>query len=153
MAVSVLDVIKDGQRKLKLIEVDNLLSEDLILQRPDDVVRFLVNQFKIKEKIEENVYMICMGNTCEVKGVFHIAKGVENKALISVKQSLMKALLCDTTRIVIAHNHVSGNTKPSLEDMKITKGFKEGCKYMGIEFADHVIIGTDYTSMSEMCLI
>ena len=42
--------------------------------------------------------------------------------------------------VIFAHNHPSGNTEPSSEDLVITKRLAEAGKIMGIEVVDHVII-------------
>ena len=52
--------------------------------------------------------------------------------------------------IIVAHNHPSGITKPSIEDIATTKRLSEAGKILGIPLLDHVIIGNDsYASMKE----
>ena len=50
----------------------------------------------------------------------------------------------------MAHNHPSGNTDPSEEDLVITKRLVEAGKIMGIEIVDHIIVtNSDYLSFKE----
>ncbi|MDP2918272.1 MAG: JAB domain-containing protein, partial [bacterium] len=57
-------------------------------------------------------------------------------------------------QIIIAHNHPSGDTEPSGEDLEITKRLSEAGKIMGIDVLDHVIITKSKTfSFKEKKLI
>jgi DNA repair protein RadC len=52
--------------------------------------------------------------------------------------------------IIIAHNHPSGKTKPSEEDLEITKRLVDAGEILGISVLDHVIVGREkYTSLKE----
>jgi len=54
------------------------------------------------------------------------------------------------------HNHPSGDTEPSTDDINITKKIKEACDIVGIKVLDHIIIGKnkeDYTSFAKLGLI
>jgi DNA repair protein RadC len=51
--------------------------------------------------------------------------------------------------IIVCHNHPSGNTKPSAEDIEITNRLKEAGELMGIQLLDHIIISKNgYYSFS-----
>ena len=43
--------------------------------------------------------------------------------------------------MILFHNHPSGNTSPSKEDIELTKDFEMGGKLLGIQVLDHIIIG------------
>ncbi|HHU31245.1 MAG TPA: hypothetical protein GXZ50_01090, partial [Clostridia bacterium] len=52
--------------------------------------------------------------------------------------------------LILAHNHPSGDSKPSKEDIEITKRLVEAGKIMGIEVLDHIILGNgSFTSLKE----
>lgn len=44
--------------------------------------------------------------------------------------------------IIVAHNHPSGNPTPSAEDIEATECLRKGCEIVGLEFIDHIIIGS-----------
>jgi DNA repair protein RadC len=48
--------------------------------------------------------------------------------------------------VILIHCHPSGDTKPSKQDIEITKRLSEVGEIMGIKVLDHVIIGEDYFS-------
>ena len=56
---------------------------------------------------------------------------------------MQRALLCNASRIMIAHNHPSGNSEPSREDKKTTENIRKACDLIGIPLLDHIIIGED----------
>lgn len=53
------------------------------------------------------------------------------------------ALLCNANGIILAHNHPSGNLKPSAEDVKITQKIKEASQFLSIQLLDHFILTSD----------
>ncbi|MBW4526842.1 MAG: hypothetical protein KME18_16915 [Phormidium tanganyikae FI6-MK23] len=42
---------------------------------------------------------------------------------------------------IVAHNHPSGNTEPSAEDITLTRQLLEGARFLGIPILDHLILG------------
>ena len=51
-------------------------------------------------------------------------------------------------KIILAHNHPSGNSEPSKKDIEYTKNIEEASKILGIQLLDHIIIAQDtYTSI------
>ncbi len=63
---------------------------------------------------------------------------------------MKSAILSSAASIMVAHNHPSGETTPSREDVDVTKRLAEAGKLMSIELLDHLIIGEGkYTSLKE----
>lgn len=56
------------------------------------------------------------------------------------------ALTCGATSLIVAHNHPSGNTHPSDQDLKHTYDLKLGARYLGLTLNDHLIIAGDLGS-------
>ncbi len=79
--------------------------------------------------------------------------GTVNSNLIHPRDIFREAIEDNATSIIISHNHPSGNTEPSSEDISVTKELVKSSKYIGIELLDHIIIGDDYYSMREENLI
>lgn len=78
----------------------------------------------------------------------------EKLAIISkiyLSQLFKEAVKYPTARIIIGHNHPSGDPEPSQADLIFTKRMIECGNLMGIELLDHVIIGQDnYLSLREV---
>ena len=50
---------------------------------------------------------------------------------------------CMATFVIIAHNHPSGNTKPSRQDIELTEKVKNALRLIDIKLLDHIIITHD----------
>ena len=70
-------------------------------------------------------------------------KGGQTATTVDTKLILKNALLLSAYGIICAHNHPSGETKPSEMDDNITAKIKSQCAIMEINFLDHIIIGNN----------
>ncbi|MGO4408528.1 JAB domain-containing protein [Brevundimonas sp. M-11_2] len=82
-------------------------------------------------------------------------RGTVDHAPMYVREVIHRALDVGASAIVLAHNHPSGNVKPSQADKSLTKQIAEACRVMGIVMHDHVIIGAtgEYASFKQLGLI
>ena len=70
--------------------------------------------------------------------------------MVGIREIFQKALLAKAVSIIVLHNHPSGNSQPSAEDINVTKRMVEAGKIIGVEVLDHLIIGDgEYTSLKE----
>ncbi len=83
-----------------------------------------------------------------------ISMGTLNANLVHPREVFEPALKHSAANIMVAHNHPSGDPKPSEDDLEITKRLVEAGKMMGIEVVDHIIITKNsYLSFREQHLI
>lgn len=83
-----------------------------------------------------------------------IFKGTVNQSILHPREIFKEAVKYPTARIMLAHNHPSGDTSPSNADIEATYRFIECGELMGIELLDHLIIGdNDYLSLREKTMI
>lgn len=73
-------------------------------------------------------------------------EGSSNYSVIDPKIILKKALIYDACGFFLVHNHPSGDSTPSLEDINVTKKVNQLSGELDIRFLDHVIIGDEYYS-------
>ena len=59
---------------------------------------------------------------------------------VDIRLIMKEAILCNATGLIIAHNHPSGNEKPSGEDNRITEQVKKAAETLNIRLIDHVIV-------------
>lgn len=77
-------------------------------------------------------------------------KGTLNTSVAHPREIFKAAIRYSSARIIIAHNHPSGDTAPSDADFAFTKRLKKAGEIVGIELLDHFIIGQDsYLSLKE----
>lgn len=83
-----------------------------------------------------------------------ISSGGLTGTVADIRIMLKNALLQNANKLIIAHNHPSGNLQPSHQDKELTKKLKEAATYMDIQLLDHLIIaGTNYLSMADEGII
>ena len=69
-----------------------------------------------------------------------LTQGGTRQTVVDIPMLLKMALEKSAQAVVVAHNHPSGQNRPSHEDEQITKRIKSGCDAIGINFLDHIII-------------
>lgn len=120
-----------------------------VIRSPQDVVDVGKEFMRIHEEPEEYMYMICLNTKNKVTGVFELSHGTVNSSVVGTREAFQKALLANAVSVIFMHNHPSGDTTPSREDIEITKRLTEAGKILGVEVLDHIIIGENYCSLKE----
>lgn len=83
-----------------------------------------------------------------------ISSGGLTGTVADIRIMLKNAVLQNANKLIIAHNHPSGNLQPSHADKELTRKLKEAAEYMDIKLLDHLIIaGTNYLSMADEGMI
>ena len=82
-------------------------------------------------------------------GMETIAIGSLNASLVHPREVFKAAILLNAAALVVVHNHPSGATEMSEEDMTITNNLIKAGELLGIEVLDHVVIGDGHYSLAE----
>ena len=72
-----------------------------------------------------------------------VSYGGTNFAMIEPKEILNEAIKIQAPKIILVHNHPSGDVTPSKADYNITDKIYEASEVLGIQFLDHIIIGNN----------
>jgi DNA repair protein RadC len=81
-------------------------------------------------------------------------EGSIDQAPIYVREVIRRAINLGAAAVILVHNHPSGDSSPSRQDISLTKEIIEAGKRLGISVHDHIIIGKDgYSSMRSAGLI
>lgn len=70
-----------------------------------------------------------------------VSEGSVNSSVVHPREVFAPALLYHAAAILVAHNHPSGDPKPSQEDKELTRSLNETGIIMGIPLIDHLVIG------------
>lgn len=136
--------------KIELVKesAKNYAAYDRKLFCPDDVADLLFS-LKVDREAVEVFYLIMLDVRLKLIGVSRLSTGTSNQAIIDRKSALQAALLANADTVMIAHNHPSGDTKPSAADITSTEALSEAFNIVGIKLIDHIIIGHDkkFTSL------
>lgn len=122
---------------------------DRSMNSPEKIARFAKGFLRLHEETEEYLYMLCLNVKLEMTCLFELSHGNVNSSIVSIREMFQKALLANAVNIIVMHNHPSGDTKPSREDIEVTKRMVEAGRIIGIDVLDHIIIGNDYCSIKE----
>ena len=115
---------------------------------PQDVFKLLKST--LGDKQTEQVQVVILDNKNYVKSVVHISSGATNKSTVSAKEILSEPIKQLASGIILVHNHPSGDTTPSRQDILLTRKICDYAKMFEIDLCDHVIIGKNsYTSLKE----
>jgi DNA repair protein RadC len=102
-------------------------------------------------ELYEEVVLLCLNTANEVFGWVKISSGGLDRSIIDSRVVFSIALQAGAAGIILAHNHPSGNLKPSEEDLRVTRKIAEGGNLLGIRLLDHVILGPDdFVSLHEL---
>lgn len=107
-----------------------------------------------RECDREHFIAITLDGASRIIKIRVISIGTLNQSLVHPREVFRPAILDNAAGIIVAHNHPSGQTFPSVEDKQITKRLQEAGKIIGIELIDHVILtGDDFYSFREEGLL
>ncbi len=113
-----------------------------------DIFRSLYPEGSIQ--LQERFYVLLLSTSLNVLGYYHLSSGGITSTVADLRLILAAALKSASTAIMVCHNHPSGNTSPSPDDLKLTKRLDEACTLMNINLLDHLIItDTSYYSFAE----
>ena len=93
----------------------------------------------------EGVFVLPLGANGEVlrKPILVSLGTQKGTTAVQLGEIFAEAYKADAKAIIIAHNHPSGNPKPSKADIVLTDALKDMCEKLGnIQFLDHLIIGS-----------
>ena len=113
--------------------------EKIHLSCPQDVADFLMPRLRYAAK--EQFVVILLNSKNKVIGTEVVSEGSLSSSVVHPREVYAPAMLHHAAAIMVAHNHPSGDPKPSFEDEEITRMLSRSGKVLGIPMIDHVIIG------------
>ena len=120
--------------------------KEKIIKKPEDVANMLMGEMSAEKR--EVVKVVLLASNNKVKKVVDIALGGVDYALLSAREVLHEAIKMNIPKIILVHNHPSGNIKPSKVDIDYTEKLISATNIVGIQLIDHIIIGNmKYTSI------
>ena len=108
----------------------------------------------VQEEAQEVFGILVLNIKNKIVAVHEVSRGALNSSIVHPREVFKPAVLHNAAAIICFHNHPSGDTEPSKDDIEVTKRLVEAGKIMGIEVLDHIIVGDDkYTSLKGMGVI
>ena len=121
------------------------------IKAPRDIVNLLMDELKNEKR--EMVKVIILNSHNTILKIQTISQGGTNSVQVDTKDILMEAVKMGAPKIIMVHNHPSGETSPSKADIEFTEKLAKAVEIFGIQLLDHIIIGyNEYTSIKSYLL-
>ncbi|WP_299675703.1 JAB domain-containing protein [uncultured Dokdonia sp.] len=130
-------------------------DEDIHIANTKDIARImrkiLLRQNRLHRK-KEYFWAIGLSTAHNIEYIELLTIGTLNKNRVKPIDVFNFAVAKKCEKIILCHNHPSGNTEPSKDDVAITQLIKAGANILGIKLLDHIIIceGKEYTSINDI---
>lgn len=131
---------------LQMVKEKSVLYEQRKVSSPWDA--FMLLKDFLSNADREKLMVVCLNTKNEPVNITTVSVGTINSSLASTRDIVKTAILSNSPKILLAHNHPSGDTTPSKCDWKVTERLVLACSILDIELVDHIIIADqDFVSL------
>lgn len=116
-----------------------LTNSQIRIEKESDIVDLFMNE--LQNEKNEILKIVMLNNKNIVRKISTIAVGNEGNIITNVKSILSEPVKMQIPRIILLHNHPSGNSSPSKIDVLFTQKIKEAAKLLDIQLLAHIVIG------------
>jgi len=138
-------LIKDSGENVKAVGDKNTIKN------PSDMADIF--KLYLTGADREHFVVAILDRKGSILGLNTVSVGTVSSSVVHPREVFKPAIIMGASSIILAHNHPSGDTVPSTEDIEVTKRLVEAGKILRIEVLDHVIIGDGYYSFKERGII
>lgn len=122
------------------------------IKAPRDIANIYME--KMRNYNKEHFKTVLLDTKNKIISTEIVSIGTLNSSLVHPREVFVNAIKKSASGMILMHNHPSGDEKPSIEDIKITKRLIQVSKIIGIDVLDHIIIGDGtYYSFKENLII
>lgn len=146
-----------GIGKVKAIQLKALCELAKRMSRPINDTKVQIKNTKdiaeifmdeLRHEKREYVKLVLLNTKNIIIKIMDVSYGGTSSAHVNPKDILVEAIRIGAPRIILIHNHPSGDSEPSLADYEMTERIEKASKIIGIELLDHIVIGDgNYTSI------
>ena len=142
-AITIMAALELGKRR----KTSDMLDRKKIVSSKD---LFDLFEPQLVDLPHEEFWLGILNGANKVIEIKRLTQGGSKQTVVDVPMLLKLALEKSAQAVAVAHNHPSGQNRPSHEDEVITRRIKTGCEAIGIVLLDHIIIARgDYYSFSD----
>ena len=116
-----------------------ITTNQVQINSPKEVAELLINEMRYDKR--EIVKVILLNAKNKVIKIKDVCFGGTNSAILKPKDVLQEAIKLGVPKIILVHNHPSGDPTPSKSDFAFTERLLQASETMGIELLDHIVIG------------
>ena len=115
------------------------LPRRISITSPAMVAQFL--QTRLRQREQEEFHVLFLNTKHQVEEEECVTVGLLDRALVHAREVFRRAVRTGCHRVVLAHNHPSGDPRPSPEDVHLTKSLVAAGKVLDIQVLDHIVLG------------
>ena len=124
---------------IKMVKESSFLYQTRQILSPNDAYEMIKEQLEGLDR--EQFIIACLNTKNEPTNITVVSIGSLNKAIVHPREVFKTSILSNAASIMAFHNHPSGETTPSQQDIQLTKRLYEAGELLGIKLLDHLIIG------------
>lgn len=129
--IAVCEIAKRMSRPLDRINIK--------IKEPQDIANILMEEMRYEKR--EVAKVIILNSQNKILKMIDVSIGGTSYAVLEPKHILVDAIKMQAPKIILVHNHPSGDPTPSQNDYRATDRIYEAADIMGIELLDHLVIG------------
>ena len=131
--------------------MENCIAVEPLLDNPASVMNYLAT--KLRHKQHEVFACILLDVRLNLLHYEELFRGSLSDTNVYPREVVKLVLKMNASSIIFAHNHPSGDTRPSNADKQITKRLQQALTLIDVAVIDHIIVGEDTYSMAEHGLL
>jgi DNA repair protein RadC len=136
----------------KRVKISEKWYSNKKITSPNDLAEIFIPL--LRDEIKEKFIVVCLNSSNQIIKFETISIGNLNSSIVHPREVFKVAIENNSASIFLVHNHPSGNSEPSREDINITKRLVDAGNIFDIKVLDHIIIaGENYTSFIENRII
>lgn len=125
---------------VRLVKEPSLYSPEPVTS-PEDVLRVIANELATYDR--EVFAILNLKSNGQIINLNICSMGTLNASLVSPREVFKSSILSNAASFIAVHNHPSGNTNPSYEDIETTKRLKACGELLDIRMLDHIIVAAE----------
>jgi len=98
---------------------------------------------RLKDEKQEHFYVLMLDTKNNIIGEQLVSKGILDASIVHPREIFKPAIKNSASKIILVHNHPSGDATPSREDEEMTERLMKGGEELGINVLDHIVIGRE----------
>jgi len=110
------------------------------ISKPESVANYL-KLIGLHNDEQENFVVLFLDTRNNIKGFDKVTRGLVDRSHVHPREVFRAAIIQGASKVILCHNHPSGDCTPSRQDLTSTRNLFEAGEIIGIKVIDHIIVG------------
>lgn len=135
-------------RELQLVYTRSAVGPSPQVGRPSDAAALL--RVRLEHEPVEVCVVLLLNTKHRVIGLHEVGRGTLDSCLVHPREVFKAAIVANAAAVILGHNHPSGDSEPSPDDVALCARLRGAADILGIDLLDFVIVGDGrYCSFKE----